>query len=91
LFDLAWANALPAADFESLLVLPSRKTFDAAFDACGEVASFGALLCVSALAAAVLEAFPVERFCKVFDAAEAAFLPVTFAMLIPPGWFGIEP
>ena len=81
-FFRVWDKALAAAVFESLLVLPSRKTLDAAFAAFGDVTSNGALLWVSALAAADLEAFPVERFFKVLEAALAAFLPVPLIAIV---------
>jgi hypothetical protein len=49
------AKALPAADFDSLLVRPSNNTFDAAEAAFADVNFSGALVCDSALAAAVLD------------------------------------
>jgi len=38
-----WVSALPAADFESSAVRPSRSVFDAAFAAAGDVVFSGAL------------------------------------------------
>lgn len=59
-FLRAWAKALPAADFAALLVRPSLSTSDAALAAAFEVTSRGALLCVSALAAALFTVLLVE-------------------------------
>ncbi len=79
-------SALPAADFEALLVLPSLSVFDAAVAARAEVVFLGALVCASALAAAVFDALPVDLLVNVFDAFDAALDPVTLlcAMLMPP-------
>ena len=49
------ANALPAADLEALLVLPSVSTDDAAVAALAEVVLLAVLCCASALPAAVLD------------------------------------
>jgi len=73
-----WANALPAADFDVLLALPSRRVFEAAFAAGLEVCFFGALLCDNALPAADLDSAPVDLLFRVLEAADAAFLLVTF-------------
>lgn len=42
--DGRWERALPAPDFVALLVLPSRRTFEAALAAFLEVTFFGALV-----------------------------------------------
>jgi hypothetical protein len=72
-----WVSALPAADFESLEVRPSRSVFDAAFAAADDVVFSGALRWDSALPAADLEALPVEELDRVFDPLRAAGLEVT--------------
>jgi hypothetical protein len=85
----AWERALPAADLAALLVLPSRNTFEAAFDAFSDVVSLGALLCVSALAAAVFTVLLVEVR-SAFEALFAALPPVVFAIELIPrvvGWW----
>ncbi|MBI3728241.1 MAG: hypothetical protein HY254_07895 [Burkholderiales bacterium] len=81
----ACANALPAADFDCVLVRPSRNTCEAALAAEGEVCFFGALVCDKALAAAVFEFAPVALLCRVLEADVAALVPVVlvFAMLRP--------
>jgi len=71
-------RAEPAALFEALLVRPSRRVFEAAEAARGEVAFFGALRWDRALPAAVFDFFPVALPRRFFDAADAAFLPVAF-------------
>ena len=71
---------LAAALFEAFPLRPSRKTFEAALAALAEVVSPGALLCVRALPAAVLEALLVDLLLKTFEAAFAAFEPVPFFM-----------
>ncbi|MCX6177778.1 MAG: hypothetical protein NT163_00085 [Chlorobiales bacterium] len=71
-------SALPAADFDALLVLPSLSTFEAAVAAFALVCFFGDLVCDNALAAAALELVPVDLLVRVFDALVAAFDPVTF-------------
>jgi hypothetical protein len=76
------ANALPAAAFESLLVRPSRSTLEASFAAGAEVTFFGALVCESALPAAVFDLGAELVFVNVFDALVAAFDPVTFAFVM---------
>ena len=73
---------LPAADFDALLVLPSRKTFDAALAAFFEVTLLGAFVCDKALPAAVLDLRPVDLLLSVFDALLAAFGLVTFDFAI---------
>ena len=72
------ANALPAADLEVLLVLPTRRVFEAAVAAGFDVCFLGAFLCESALPAADLDFDPVDLLFKVLEAADAAFLLVTF-------------
>jgi len=76
------ANVLPAALFESLLVLPSLKVFEAAAAAFGDVTFAGALVCDNALPAAVFDFEAVLELVKVLDALEAAFEPVTFGFAI---------
>ncbi len=75
-------RALPAADFEVLLVRPSRRVLEAAFAAVDEVVFLGAFVCDSALPAAFFEVELVELLRSVFEALDAAFLLVTldFAM-----------
>jgi len=73
-----WDNALPAADFEALLVRPSRRVLDAAEAAFAEVVFLGALVWLKALPDDVFELLPVDLLVRVFDALEAAFFPVTF-------------
>lgn len=72
------ARALPAADFEARLVLPSRRVFEAALAAALDVCFAGAFLCESALPAVFFDFAPVEVDRSVFDAFDAAALPVTF-------------
>lgn len=76
------AKALADAVFESLLVRPSRSTFEAAVAAVAEVTFLGAFVCDNALPAAVLDFGAVLAFVRVFDALEAAFEPVTFVFVI---------
>lgn len=71
-------SALPAADLEVPLVLPSRSVLEAALAAFSDVVSLGALVWVSALPAADFDALPVEPLDSVFEALLAAALPVTF-------------
>ena len=75
-------RALPAADFDALLVLPSRKTFDAALAAFFEVTLLGAFVWDKALPAAVLDLEPVDLLRSVFDALLAAFGLVTLDFAI---------
>lgn len=77
-----WARALPAADFDVLLVRLSRKTFDAALAAFEEVTFFGAFVCDNALPADVLDLAPVLLFRIVFDALLAALGLVTLDFAI---------
>ena len=81
----AWASALPAADFDVLLVRPSRRVADAFFATFFDVVRLGALRCDSALPADDFDFVDVLRSRSVLDALPAAFLPVTFAMSAP-GW-----
>jgi hypothetical protein len=81
------ANALPAADFDALLVLASLRVFEAAVAALEDVCFAGAFVWDNALAAAVLDFVAVALLVKVFEALLAAFLPVTllfitFALLL---------
>ena len=73
---------LPAADFDFLLVLSSRRTLDAALAALFEVTFFGAFVCDRALPAEVLDFDPVDLLRSVFDAFFAAFGLVTFDFAI---------
>ena len=73
---------LPAADFDFLLVLPSRRTLDAALAALFEVTFFGAFVWDRALPAEVLDVDPVDLFRSVLDAFLAAFGLVTFDFAI---------
>lgn len=72
------AKALPAADFDLLLVLPSWRTFDAAIAALGDVCFLGAFVCDNALPAAVLDFDAVDLLRSVVDALLATLLLVTF-------------
>lgn len=78
---LACANALAAAVFDSALVRPSRKTFDAAVAAIADVV-FWLPVCASALAAAVLEFLPVSLLCSTLDATVATALLVFLDVVI---------
>ena len=71
-------NAEPAADFEVLLVRPSRSVFEAALAALSLVCFFGVLVWLKALPAAFWDEVPMLFELKVFDALLAAFLLVTF-------------
>lgn len=77
-FPLAWLKALPAADFDDLLVLPSRRTVEAALAASGEVTFLGAFVCESALPAADFDFDPVEVDRRVSEELLAAAGRVTF-------------
>ncbi|EFK08793.1 conserved hypothetical protein [delta proteobacterium NaphS2] len=82
LLDGFCESALPAPDFDCLLVLPSLRTFDAALAALSEVTLFGALVCERALPAAVLDLLPVFLLRRVFDALLAALGRVIFDFAI---------
>ena len=69
------ASALAAADFESLLVRPSLRIFDAAEASDSDIVFFGALICDNALPAAVFVLVPDSGFFNAFDALDAAFPP----------------
>lgn len=71
-------RALPAADLEVALVLPSRSVLEAALAAFADVVSLGALVWVSALPAADFDALPVDPLDSVFEALVAAALLVSF-------------
>ena len=73
-----WARALPAADFDALLVLPSRSVFEAALAAFDDVCLAGDFLWERALPAADFDFELVFLLLRVFDALLAAFRPVTF-------------
>jgi hypothetical protein len=81
--SLAWERTLPAADLAALLVLPSRSTFEAAFAALSDVTSLGALVCASALPAALFTVLLVEVR-SAFEALFAALLPVVLAIVNSP-------
>ena len=74
-------NALPAADFEVLLVRPSRRVWEAALAAFLPVCLAGAFRCDIALPAADFEALPVDVLVSVFEALLAAGPLVTFRFL----------
>lgn len=83
LFDGGFcASALPAADFDVLLVRPSRSIFDAADAALGDVTFLGALRCDNALPPAVFDFCPVDLLRSVLDALLAALAPVVFRFVI---------
>ncbi len=73
---------LPAADFDALLVRPSRNVFDAALAAFADEVFFGALRCDKALPEDVFVDLAVLLLRSVFDADEPAFFPVTFLPMI---------
>lgn len=83
-------RALPAADFDVLLVRPSRRTWDAALAAFGDV-TFVVFRCDKALPAADLDALPVTPDFNVFEALEAAlpdvFFPAIGLVLLSEGAF----
>ena len=78
-------SALPAADFEALLVRPSRSVDDAFDAAFRDVSRSGVPVWESALPAAPLDLVEVEPLVSVFDAVVAAFLPVSLDMRTPGG------
>jgi len=82
LLDGLWERALPAADFDFLLVLPSRRTLDATLAALFDVTFFGAFVWDRALPAEVLDFEPVLLLLSVFDALRAALGRVTFDFAI---------
>lgn len=64
---------------------------EAAVAALVEVCLFGVFRCDKALPAAVLDLLPVVLLLKVFEAALAALLPVTFLLAIDvPLFLGIK-
>jgi hypothetical protein len=80
LFVGFWTRVLPAPDFDALEVLPSLKVLDAALAALVEVCFLGAFLWDKALPEDAFVLRPVDLFLSVFDALDAAFLPVTFLL-----------
>jgi len=82
LLDCLWERALPAADFDFLLVLPSRRTLDAALAALFEVTLFGALVWDRALPEAVFDLVPVFLLRRVLEALLAALGRVTLNLAI---------
>ncbi|MFK5926977.1 MAG: hypothetical protein QM483_10135, partial [Desulfuromusa sp.] len=86
-FPVFCARALPAADFDALLALPSRRVFDAAVAAFIDVCFFGADRWDRALPAADFDFAAVDLLVMVFDARLAAFLPVTFLFAISRSFF----
>ena len=75
---------LPAADFDVLLVRPSRKVLDAADAAFDEVSLFGVPVCERALPAEDFEDFPVDLLVNVLEALLEAPLPVVFLFIVNP-------
>jgi len=73
-----WARALPAADFAALEVLPSRNVADAALAALELVCRFGAPVWDKALPDKALDLAPVLLLVSVFEALDAALVPVVF-------------
>lgn len=73
---------LPAADFDFLLVRPSRRTLDATLAALFEVTFFGALVWDRALPEAVLDLVQVFLLRRVFEALPAALGRVTLGLAI---------
>lgn len=82
LVDGRWARALPAADFEDLLVRLSFRTEDAARAAFLDVTLRGAFVCDSALPAALFDLAPVDLFWRVDEAFFAALGLVTLGFAI---------
>jgi len=80
--DGLWERALPAADFDFLLVLPSRRTLEAELAAFFEVTFFGALVCDNALPEAAFDLLPVFLLRRVFEAFLAALGRVTLDLAI---------
>jgi hypothetical protein len=76
-FPCFWERALPAADFDALLVRPSRRVFEAAEAALAEVVLLDPVW-DSALPAADLDAWPVDLLVRVFDALDEALPLVVF-------------
>ncbi len=89
-FRVFCESALPALDFEALLVLPSRSVRDAAFAAFFDV-TFPRLRCESALPAAALELRPVDLLLSVFDALDPARLLVSLAIWVSVVGCAIHP
>lgn len=81
-YRFRWLKALPAALFEVLLVLPSRRTAEAMEAAFADVVLAGALRCDNALPPAVLDFEPVEELLIVLEPADAACLPVTLVAIV---------
>ena len=79
-FEGVCDSALPAADFDALLVRPSLSVFDAAVAAVLLVCFDDVLACESALAAAVFDVIPIDPEVNVFDAFDAALLLVTLLL-----------
>jgi hypothetical protein len=78
-----WESALAAADFDALLLRPSRSTLDALEAAFFEV-TLEVLLCDIAEPAADFDALPVELPLRVVEALVAALFPVRlFRAMIP--------
>jgi hypothetical protein len=82
LLDGRCASALPAADFDVLLVRLFLRTDDAALAAFFDVTFRGALVWDNALPAAVLDLEPVDLLLRVEDAFLAAFGLVTLDFAI---------
>lgn len=84
--DGRWEMALPAADFDVLLVRPSLRTDEAALAAFFEVTFFGLFVWDKALPAEVFDFAPVDLLLSVEDAFFAALGLVTldFAIFCAP-------
>ena len=81
LFFLVCDSALPAADFDVLLVRLSFRVFDAALATLSDVCFFGAFRCDSALPAAVFDFDAVDLLFKVFDALLAACIDRAYGVV----------
>jgi len=75
-------KADPAADFEALLVRPSRNVFEAAVAALVPVCFFGALVWLKVLPAAFFDAVPVLFERSVLEALLAVLGLVTLRFLV---------
>lgn len=81
-FEDFWERALPAADFDALLVRPSLSVLAAADAAFLLVCLGGALVWERALPAEAFDVLPVDLDVKVWEALLAACLLVTFVFLL---------
>lgn len=85
-----WVNALAAADFDVLLVRPSRSTEEASLAAWVEVSFSRDFACDRALAAAVLDLADVDLLCRVLDAFVAVLLLVAFDLAMAGSLSGVS-